>query len=638
MKPAAVVVVAAVAGAHALHGQTQEPPPVFRVQVDAVELDVFVADARGNPVTDLSIDDFEVLEDGRRQRIATFAFVDVPIQPVEQTSPREIEPDIGTNQHPEGRIYLIAIDEIPEALALRTRVFLRRFIEQHFARNDVAALVYVGRGQSANTQGFTGSRRLLLEAVEKVGGGFPADTTPGFETESGAERDWRARMRTRSLRELTESIARIRGRRKAMLLITTGLDIDVFEALDYTGGIKSIAFDDLHGAVTAATRGNVAIYPIDPAGLTPGGDTTLEIAQGLRALASATGGFALVNSNSVDQTFGRIVQENSSYYVLGFSSTNERRDGRFRSIDVRVKRPGLRVRARAGYVAPRGAGRREGPPPIAELSPEASEALRSPLPGGSVPIRVFAAPYKTSGRDASVTVAIEVDAASLGLVEMAGERSGELEVGFMGTDAKGKVYRGAYHLARLSLKPESYAQGAVRLVDEMRLPPGRYQVRVVAGNRAGQAGSVVHDVNVPDFTEGPLVLSGVSVLSASAPTMATARLDDGVRGRRPGPVTATRSFASDDRLTLYFEVYEPEGQQSIVDVAVELRDERGAVVQAVSEQRTPIDADERTGGYTFTPALSLDDLPGGRYVIHVEARSDQADRPAASHDIPIRVR
>ena len=71
-------------------------------------------------------------------------------------------------------------------------------------------------------------------------------------------------------------------------------------------------------------------------------------------LAASTGGFAAVNRNDLDGAFDRIVAENSSYYVFGYYSTNERRDGRFRKIEVRVKRPGLRVRSRNGYFEARG--------------------------------------------------------------------------------------------------------------------------------------------------------------------------------------------------------------------------------------------------------------------------------------------
>ncbi len=85
----------------------------------------------------------------------------------------------------------------------------------------------------------------------------------------------------------------------------------------------------------------------------------------LRTLATETGGFAAVNRNDFTDAFARIVRENSSYYVLGYYPTNDRRDGRFRRIEVRVKRPGP-----AGAFAPRlrraarartGRGARRGP-------------------------------------------------------------------------------------------------------------------------------------------------------------------------------------------------------------------------------------------------------------------------------------
>src|SRR5262245_13400710 len=101
-------------GLRAQQPAPQEPPPIFRVQVDAIELDAFVTDALGNPVTDLEPADFEVLEDGRPQTITSFSLVNIPIERVERPlfSPREIEPDVQTNIRGEGRLYVIALDEV----------------------------------------------------------------------------------------------------------------------------------------------------------------------------------------------------------------------------------------------------------------------------------------------------------------------------------------------------------------------------------------------------------------------------------------------------------------------------------------------------------------------------------------------
>ena len=73
---------------------------------------------------------------------------------------------------------------------------------------------------------------------------------------------------------------------------------------------------------------------------------------GLRALAQETGGIAAVNRNDFKGIFDQIVQENSTYYVLGYYAPNERRDGKFHKIEVKVKRPGVTVRTRRGSPAP----------------------------------------------------------------------------------------------------------------------------------------------------------------------------------------------------------------------------------------------------------------------------------------------
>ena len=117
-----------------------------------------------------------------------------------------------------------------------------------------------------------------------------------------------------------------------------------------------------------ANRANVSFYPVDPRGLpvfdTPiGPGPPIDVDRGHRAscaaassrfstMAFATDGIAVVNSNDLDRGLRRIVDDLTSYYLLGYYSTNSKPDGRFRKITVRVKRPGVNVRARRGYRAP----------------------------------------------------------------------------------------------------------------------------------------------------------------------------------------------------------------------------------------------------------------------------------------------
>ena len=140
-----------------------------------------------------------------------------------------------------------------------------------------------------------------------------------------------------------------------------------------------------------ANRANVSFYPVYPRGLqatetplvmhrsaeeTRGsmGRLSRNLDQ-LRELATNTDGLAVVNTNDISGAMRRIVADLTSYYLLGYYSTNTRPDGKFRSIAVRVKRPGVKVRARRGYRAlTRDEAARETSAAVARAAPPASTA------------------------------------------------------------------------------------------------------------------------------------------------------------------------------------------------------------------------------------------------------------------------
>jgi hypothetical protein len=370
----------------------------------------------------------------------------------------------------------------------------------------------------------------------------------------------------------------------------------------------------------------------------------LEARQSLSLLASATGGFALQNSNSFENAFERIVQENSTYYVLGFSSTNERRDGRYRKLDVRVKRPGLVVRARTGYMAPLRNERPPDPPKTAStVSVGVAEALRSTVAVNGLPLRVFAGPFKGASRDATVVIAVEVDASQLGLVEKDGIHVGALEMSYFAMDMKNKFFPGQTQTAKLTLRPETYAQvmkSGIRMVAEMTLAPGRYQLRIAAGNRDSKNGSVVYDLDVPDFSKDQFIMSGVTIGSAATSRIMTLNGKTPFAATIPGNITAQREFDAGDTLGVYAEVYETlrDATSHTVALTAELRAEGGTVVRAVSDERSSSELQGKRGGYGFSAQLPLNDVAPGLYVIHVEARANVGNRPTVSRDIQIRVR
>jgi VWFA-related protein len=659
--------------------QADAPPVIFRVEIDYVEADVYVVDAQNRPVNDLTTDDFEVVEDGKPQKVTSFSLVNIPVERAERPlfAAQPVEADVQTNDHTEGRIYLIVLDDLHTGFdrTPRVKAAMRRFFERSFGTNDLAAIVFTGR--SNGSQDFTNNPRLLMAAVdrfigrklrsatiEKIEGARVNPDTGRLEVGGDSqemERSFNARNAMGTVRKLAEFMANVRGRRKAMMLVGEGVDFDIHQAVGLSGSTASAVLLDTHDAIASATRGNVSIYAVDPRGLTTGAEdlitqsstfpeqgaglnsmqSELRLSQdSLRVLAANTGGFAALNRNDFNTAFDRIVQENSQYYLLGYYSNNSRRDGRYRKIEIRVKRPGLRVaRARNGYYEPR--GRRPADPKPGTLNPDLSAAIASPLPVAGMPVKVFAGAYKGEAPNAAVAVVLELDASKLDFVESNGTFNESIEIASAATNSAGKVFMGDRHNANLMLKPDTFERAkerGFRLVTQVNLPPGRYQLRLAAANKTGKVGSVLYDLDIPDFNKDAFTMSGVTLTSAAAGLTPTVRAKDPLGSFLPGPPIATRDFEAGDTLMFFAEFYENGANNPHkVDLKAELRAADGRVVLSAIEERESTEV-KGGGGYGFAGRLPLTDLAPGLYVLHVEGKSRVGDDNAASRDIQVRVK
>jgi VWFA-related protein len=264
-----------------------------------------------------------------------------------------------------------------------------------------------------------------------------------------------------------------------------------------------------------ANRANVTFYPIDPRGLAAGSDRPSAAAttenrmfhgriEALRTLATATDGVASMNSNDFAKSFSRIADDMSSYYLVGYYSTNAEPDGKFRRITVRVKRPGVTVRARRGY---RAATRAE-LDARAKASTGASKAGPDPLAaalGGldearlGVPVRVrtgYGWRHSPPGQaGATVWVVGELDQASA--------RQPEWQTGSVATFTVSSV--GGQTVASAEAKLSTNARSfAVQLPAERFLTSGDYTVRVAWKGEALNAGESFA-LSIPPFerVQGP---------------------------------------------------------------------------------------------------------------------------------------
>jgi hypothetical protein len=267
------------------------------------------------------------------------------------------------------------------------------------------------------------------------------------------------------------------------------------------------------------------------------------------------------------------------------------------------------------------------------------DAVASPLTLSGVPMRVFAAPFKGAGKEATVEVSIEIDATKLNLEEQEGVHRGDLEIAFAVTDIKQKKWPIWRHRATVALGPERYEQvshGALRVIAQVPLPKGDYQLRTSAGG-AVLAGSVVYDVAVPDFRDD-LEMSGVALMSSQASGTFTVSPHAKLDVNFPAPPTTAREFARDDVVTVFAELYENRRKPHVVHFTAELRDEAGNVLVTREEERRVTDKPKQASTYQFAEDMGLSSVPAGPYVIHVVGRSSLDKEKAITRDVPVTVR
>lgn len=662
----------------------QQPPVTFKVEVNYVEVDAVVTDEQGNFVRELKKEDFEVFEDGKPQAVSIYTPVDIPVErsdrPLFRQSP--IEPDVVSNAQPfEGRLYLIVLDDLqtnPMRSAL-VKAAAHRFIERHLGANDLAAVVH-SSGRADASQDFTSNPRLLLAAVDKFMGRKMRSATfdrldsyqQNIDLRQGgarindpndSQRGFDARSTLITLKNLADALTGVRGRRKAMLYISEGIDYDIHDY--FNSSYATTLLDDVRDTISAATRANVNIYGIDPRGLTNLGDEGIELGglpndptsalgpqslqdelrlsqDSLRVLSDETGGFASVNSNDFAGAFDRVVRENSSYYVLGYYPTNDKRDGKFRRIEVRVTRPGVRVRARKGYVAPRGKPATK-PADPAKGSPDVREALNSPLQTSGFSMRATAAAFKGTAPNTTVAVIVEADGHSFKFAEKDSRFEDLLEISIMAIDHEGKIRGGDHNTLTLGLKPETYSrlgETGFRVVSKLDVPPGRYQFRVAAKESGGSAlGSVFYDLEVPDFAKAPFSMSNIALTSLDRNRVPTARAEL-VKDFLPAVPSTARDFRVGDELVLFAEIYDNEGgKPHQVDITASILTDEGREVFKNQEQRASSELGGARGGFGYATRVPLKDLVPGLYVLKVDAASRLGgDGRQASREIQFRIK
>jgi VWFA-related protein len=534
---------------------------------------------------------------------------------------------------PEGREELLTALErlegryrLPEALREQISDYEAMQIHVH-ADKRVAAQV---------TRRFAARGVVDLQDLEEqrdpqfgtVGGYYSREIDPVVKMRA-AEAYRLATVRNRATLEVLERAAQaqaLQKGRKSLVFVSQGFVYDT-------------QLSELRRVSDAARRANVAIYFVDARGLVgmPGtftaetrfgedprssftdlqdaGHAMFQAAQeaaGSETVASESGGFSITNTNGLAAGIRRIADESRHYYLLGYTSTNAKRDGSFRKIAVEVAGRDLEVRARKGYYAPREDD--EAAARTRRRDADVQQALDAahPMPGIALRMTAYVR-EETAPRKAKVVVATDVDVRDLAFGESEGRITGTLEyllaVVRLGT---GEYFR-YDEKADLKLLPATRERLAVTgypIVRDFDLAPGAYRAKIVVRERAGGAiGSVSHEFVVPELAGWRL----------STPVLSDT-LDKGEgRNERPrAALSARRVFAPGEPLFLEFEVHgaakDPATGRPRVASGHALQDGKGSTLFVV--EPTTI-APAASGAVVRLVGLATKDLAPGDYALNL---------------------
>ena len=381
----------------------QQRPPVIRSGINFVSVDVIVSDKKtGEVVMDLTKDDFDVREDKKPQAVQTFQTIKIdPLDEATATPPSAIRNEDDEEREakkPDVRLFVLLLDDyhVRRGNDMAVKKPLIDFVQNQLGPQDMVAVMYPLTPVSIMS--FTRNHDSLISAINNFQGrrGIYEPKNEFEERYAYASAQTVENIRNDvtmgALRGAAVKLGSMRDGRKSIIFISEGFTstlpaqlADPVAALpgygnpasrspgtdvssprqDSTEFFNSVDLQDrMREVFDTANRNNTSIYAVDPRGLAvfdydikdgvslnTDRKSLGESIDALRVLADNTDGRAIVNRNDLAAGMKQIIRDSSGYYLLGYTSSAAPTDGKFHTIDVHVKRPGVEVRARKGYWA-----------------------------------------------------------------------------------------------------------------------------------------------------------------------------------------------------------------------------------------------------------------------------------------------
>jgi VWFA-related protein len=589
----------------ALAGAAQNPPAAtaeplytFKVESDLVLVNVIARDKHGNLIRDLKASDFTLSEEGKPQGIVSFDledsghFATSPEQradstPVSATILTAIKPDVPSLR--DRRLIVLFFDfmSMEPVDAQRAIDVAQEFVDKQMTPADVVAIASYATAYSV-AQDFTTDHAALTAALKRlsaadgqggqdvVAGNIDTlsnpdnllDTTADYAPDTTDFNIFNTDMELRAIDSLATALAGVPQRK---------------EVLYFSGGLSKNGIDNqaqLNRAINTAVRSNVALYAVDIRGLQtliPGGDASKASQKGTAAFSGAatksafdkklaseetlftlskdTGGKAFLDSNDFGKAFTTVQNDTATYYELGYRSGNHAKDGAYRRISVRVKRPGVKLDFRPGYYTGRDWGHldREG------RKTQLQQEITSSLPDTDLPVHVGTAFFRLSEDRYFLAASVVVPGSAIPFIAAADKDKADLDI--LGVVSNKQTKTPVQMVQQTVPLVTSAAQQARRSNIQYEtgfvLGPGVYLCKfVVRENQTGKLGSFVHEVTIPDLKKESPKISSV-VLSQQP----------GANPQPPNPLPLTPNvahvFAAGLPLYVYYEVYEPADKPAV---------------------------------------------------------------------------
>lgn len=664
-------------------GQALQPAPeidekVVRLGVTLVQVDAIVTDKDGRPVTDLSRDDFELLQDDRPQTITNFSFV-TP-RPLPETELEAVESAVPIRLPPERvrRTIAIVVDDLASNdSALSARKAIKSFVDERLEPGDQIAIVQA-RGGAGALQQFTTNREDLYAAIERIryvprsrpemdcddgtGGGAKADDTGLGDSR---RTDLFVRGTLGVLNFVVRGLRSLPGR-KSVVLLSDGMTCAI-EGFEANGVESSRVRRAVQTLIDFSNRSSVAIYSIDVRGVVPVGFEADESTNRFRRLsdigdqltrrasalfrsrdvlsqlADQTGGLFIYNTNDITGGLRRAVDDQRGYYLLGYvpEDATFSAEGRseFHRIAVRARRPGLTVRARSGFY---GYPDDQGEIETRSASQRMVDAVISPFAASGVRMKLTPLFTVDPRRGPSVLCFLHVDARDLTFaVDRDGTRVARVELLVVAFGDNGGMVNRQSSTPEIRLSETDYQRVLQSGYDQtIAVPldrPGAYSMRVALRDlQSDRIGSAYQFIELPDVGGNDLAMSGI-VITASSAQFDVRNLN---KAQKPTPVEsasgpAVRRFKVGDRLSYGFEIYNARPDKISRRPALELtvRVYRAGKL-VLSNVVAPLDPGQHADASRIrvSRGLSLgDEMKPGTYVLELVVRDVLPDsKPRSS--------